>query len=385
MRRPTSKRGRSLGFLASRRLDNLSATVNDLFQKALDNEQSLQRFQRFELKLLDVADLESLLDMLLVTSRKYFQLNAVELWLYDPQGTLSELLVGSVSMPGLRLLSHPNELTALYGSVPNVKLASLLDLKDLAIFAGQQQRSAALLPLVRQGVLVGSLHFGAEGHQRFTLDKSTDFIAHLASVVAVCLENAVNQERLVRLSMFDMLTQVKNRRAFHQALDTEISRATRSGDPLSLLFIDLDFFKSINDTHGHPTGDRALKAVAQYIQGMLRVTDHVCRYGGEEFSLVLPHCGQQRALEIAERIRQQVSELVIESDSGECLSLTLSIGVSCWLPDDHSGRGEQREHDRSSVSLLADSLILCADKGVYRSKASGRNAVHFQPLALINR
>lgn len=379
MRRPTSKRGRSPGFLASRRLDNLSTTVNDLFQKAVENEQSLQRFQRFELKLLDVADLESLLDMLLVNSLNYFRLNAVELWLYDPQGTLSELLASSVSIPGLRLLPHQDQLTALYGRHPAVKLASLIDLKELGVFAGEQQRSAALLPLIRQGVLVGSLHFGAEGHQRFTTDKSTDFITHLASVVAVCLENAVNQERLVRLSMFDMLTQVKNRRAFHQALDQEISRAARSDDPLSLLFIDLDFFKLVNDNHGHPTGDRVLKTVAQYIQGMLRVTDHVCRYGGEEFSLVLPHCGQQRAMEIAERIRQQVSELVIDNDDGATLSLTLSIGVSCWLPSDELEQLQYRD------GKLADSLIMCADKGVYRSKASGRNAVHFEPLVLIHR
>ena len=383
MRRPTAKRGDSPGFLASRRLENLSNTVNDLFQKAVENEQSLHRFQRFELKLLDVADLESLLDMLLVNSLNYFQLNAVELWLYDPQGTLSELLAGSVSIPGLRLLSQPDELTALYGRHPEVKLASLLDLKDLPVFTEKQQRSAALLPLVRQGVLVGSLHFGAEGHQRFTIDKSTDFIAHLASVVAVCLENAVNQERLVRLSMFDMLTQVKNRRAFHQALEKEISRATRSGDPLSLLFIDLDFFKAINDTHGHPTGDRVLKTVAQYIQGMLRVTDHVCRYGGEEFSLVLPHCSQQRAMEIAERIRQQVSELIIDNDNDGTLSLTLSVGVSCWLPADELG--QVKNHSKDDDSKMAESLIMCADKGVYRSKASGRNAVFFEPLVLTNR
>ena len=376
MRRPSTKLGRSSGLLASRRLDNLSTTVNDLFQKAMENEQSLRRFQRFELRLLDVADLESLLDMLLVNSLNYFHLKAVELWLYDPQQTLGELLADSVSIPGLRLLSSAEALNALYGRHPEVKLASLLDLKDLPVFEGESLRSAALLPLVRHGVLVGSLHFGAEGHQRFTLDKSTDFIAHLASVVAVCLENAVNQERLVRLSMYDMLTQVKNRRAFQQALDKEISRATRSGDPLSLLFIDLDLFKAINDTHGHPTGDRVLKAVAQHIQGMLRKTDHVCRYGGEEFALVLPHCSQQRAMEIAERIRLQVSELRIANDEGGDVSLTLSIGVSCWLPMN------EIDQPRENECKLADTLILCADKGVYRSKASGRNAIHFEPLAL---
>jgi diguanylate cyclase (GGDEF)-like protein len=199
-------------------------------------------------------------------------------------------------------------------------------------------------------------------------------------VIAVCFENAVNQERLHRLSMYDMLTQVKNRRAFHQSLSNEISRAARGGDPLSILFVDLDYFKKINDTYGHPMGDKVLKEVAQHINNMLRKTDHVCRYGGEEFALVLPNCGQQRAGEIAERIRQQISELKIvndaaEDDKSQDVSVTLSIGVCCWVPLQPS---EEREED------IARELIACSDRGVYLSKAAGRNTVHFVPIKLDN-
>jgi diguanylate cyclase (GGDEF)-like protein len=258
--------------------------------------------------------------------------------------------------------------------MPEVKLVSSQALEQLPIFNHLNVQSAAMLPLVRHGVLVGSLHLGAQGEQRFTMDKSTDFITHLASIVAVCLENGVNQERLRRLSMYDMLTQVKNRRAFHKALDEEVSRAGRNGEPLSMLFIDLDSFKVINDSYGHPLGDKVLKEVAQYIDKMLRKTDHVCRYGGEEFALVLPNCSKSRALEIAERIRLKISQLVIVNDTASEdlareISVTLSIGVCRWLPDTTGNLPSGQDVVRQ--------LIDCSDRGVYQSKAAGRNCVHY--------
>ena len=373
MRRHSEKVDRKSNLLAKRRLESLSGTVNDLFQKAVQNEQILHRYQQFELKLLDLSNFEGLLDLLLHNSLEYFQLDSVELWLYDPQCTLQELLTEECcAMPGLRFMNRMDELQSLYNKLPQVRLVSGGDGQPLPVFDGQGLRSAALLPLVRHGVLVGSLHFGAKGHQRFTDDKSTDFIAHLASIVAVCLENVVNQQRLHRLSMYDMLTHVKNRRAFRQAMDKEVSRASRGGDPLSLLFVDLDFFKQVNDNYGHPMGDKVLKEVAQYMDNMLRKTDHVCRYGGEEFALVLPNCGQQRAMEVAERIRLQISELEISSDDATMISVTLSIGVCCWLP--------VSEIDEAEEQSMATALIACADKGVYQSKDAGRNCVHYVDL-----
>lgn len=382
MRRFSSRTDRKAGQLDIRRLEALGETVNDLFQKAVQNEEILHRFQQFELKLLGLSTFEQLLDTLLYNSLDHFNLDGAELLLYDPQDTLEVLLNEHCrTLPGLTLTRQISDLQSLYTSQPDVRLVSAVD-GDLPVFRSRQMRSAALLPLCRHGVLVGSLHFGARGHQRFTDDKSTDFIHHLASIVAVCLENVVNQERLHRLSMYDVLTQVKNRRAFHRALDEEISRAARSGDPLSMLFVDLDHFKQVNDSYGHPLGDKVLKVVAQQIEGLLRKTDHVCRYGGEEFALVLPNCGQQRALEVAERIRRQVSELVIcEADDTQqnsdgsaqaCVSVTLSIGVCCWLPE--------AELTELSEPDIARRLIATSDKGVYQSKAAGRNCVHYNAL-----
>ena len=344
-------------------------TVQGLLEKAVQNQQILQRYQHFELQLLDCSGFGGLLDLLLKTAPGHFQLDFTELWLYDPEHTLEELLDPGVDYGPLQLLRETTPLKALYGDYPAIRLLATTS-TPLPVFRGLPVRSAALLPLLRQGLLVGSLHFGALGHQRFGQDKSTDFIAHLAHIVAVCFENAVNHERLHRLSMYDVLTQVKNRRAFHQALEQEISRAGRTGDPLSLLFVDLDYFKQINDQHGHLVGDRVLKEVAQFMQAFLRKTDHVCRYGGEEFALVLPNCGQQRAMEVAERMRQQVAELCIRNEKGEALPVTLSVGVSCWLPMEESPDEE----------LLARQLVNCADQGVYRAKHAGRNRTSYFPL-----
>lgn len=352
-----------------------SITVNDLLEKAVQNEQIMHRYQQFELKMLDLVDLESLLDLLLIESLDYFQLDSVEMMLYDPQNTLVELLSEDYPIPaGLQFVSNTSQLNRLFDSKLAVKLVAIPQLDKLPVFRKQQLRSAALLPLVRQGVLVGSLHFGAKGHQRFAIDKSTDFIAHLASIAAASLEHVVNQERLHRLSLYDVLTKVKNRRAFHQALDEEVSRSARNGDPLSLLFVDLDNFKQINDTYGHPMGDKVLNVVAQFINDMLRKTDHVCRYGGEEFALVLPNCDKQLALEVAERLRQKVSELTIEYEGdenslGALVSITMSLGACCWQPSGFLSADDERQ--------IVKELIDCSDRGVYQSKAAGRNCIHY--------
>jgi len=350
--------------LAQNRLEHLARTVSELMDKATQNERILRKFQQFELELLAVSGMEVLLDSLLGDSLQHFRLDAVELWLFDPERILRDLLPDELQRwPGLIWLDNDEVLRGLYPLAPAVRLTSPL---PKGLFAGRPVRSAALLPLVRQGVLVGSLHFGAFSAQRFSGDKSTDFIGHLASIVAVCLENCVNQERLHRLSLIDMLTRVENRRAFQISLDTEIARASRRREPLTLMLADLDHFKVVNDNHGHQVGDRVLRAVAQEIAGMLRKTDHVCRYGGEEFALILPSCDPVLAIDVAERIRLRVAEMRVLSDSGIAVPVSLSLGFTCWArPGGESAAG------------VGERLIKLADDAVYRAKAAGRNRVEY--------
>ena len=353
--------------LAQNRLERLTHTLGELMEKAAQNERILRNFQQFELELLAVGSMEALLDSLLSNSLRHFRLDAAELCLFDPERILRELLSDELQhSAGLHWFEKDDALRSLYPASYSVRLISSL---PGGLFAGRPVRSAALLPLVRHGTLVGSLHFGAFAAQRFSADKSTDFINHLASVVAVCLENCANQERLHRLSMIDMLTRVENRRSFHLSIDREIARAVRQCEPLTVMMGDLDHFKRINDTHGHQVGDRVLHAVAQEIAAMLRKTDHVCRYGGEEFALILPNCDQGLGVEIAQRLRARIAGMRIASDSGIMVPTSISVGVTCWArPVDGANKVSER-------------LIKSADDAVYRAKAAGRNRVEYLAFA----
>lgn len=169
-------------------------------------------------------------------------------------------------------------------------------------------------------------------------------------------------ERLERLSASDGLTQVANRRCFDQTLEREWNRLRRTGEPLSLIMSDVDFFKLFNDTYGHQRGDDCLKAVAKTLsETARRGGDCVARYGGEEFAVILPATDAQGALTVAEKIRQAVEQMGMEHKKSSIAScVTLSLGVATLVP---SGE-ETPEH-----------LIKCADNALYQAKSTGRNRV----------
>jgi diguanylate cyclase (GGDEF)-like protein/PAS domain S-box-containing protein len=168
------------------------------------------------------------------------------------------------------------------------------------------------------------------------------------------------REEAVLLSYIDDLTQIYNHRFFIQQLTVEMERQKRYSVPLSLLMIDIDYFKHYNDHNGHLAGDEALKAIALLIQHGVRQSDIVSRYGGEEFAAILIKAGREEAREIAERVRRLVSETRFpnekEQPNGD---LTVSIGVATFC---------------SSTSTLTD-LIREADHALYRAKKAGRNRI----------
>ena len=169
---------------------------------------------------------------------------------------------------------------------------------------------------------------------------------------------ALDEARLnaEKLSRFDALTGVLSRRAILEALDAEVERARRHGHALTCLMLDLDRFKKVNDTHGHQVGDKALHRIAQVVSGLCRTNDHLGRYGGEEFLMILPETPMDGAIRFAERVRLAAAETHLDRPE-ECV--TLSIGVSEW----HDDKG-------SSYTLIAD-----ADRALLQAKAAGRNQV----------
>ena len=168
------------------------------------------------------------------------------------------------------------------------------------------------------------------------------------------------KEEAVRLSYTDDLTEIYNHRFFIEQLTLEVERQKRYPTPLSLLMIDIDYFKHYNDTNGHLAGDQVLKAIAILIQRGVRQSDIIARYGGEEFSAILINTGREKALEIAERVRRNVSETRFPNESAQPnKDLTVSVGVATFS---------------SSISTLTD-LIREADHALYRAKKGGRNRI----------
>lgn len=166
------------------------------------------------------------------------------------------------------------------------------------------------------------------------------------------------EEQLKRLANTDSLTQLFNRRAFSARYKDELVRAQRYGDIFSIILIDLDYFKKINDSHGREAGDRVLMAVAQLLKDNSRETDSCARFGGEEFILLLPKTSQEEAVVYAARLCEKIRGKQVSLLSGETASVTASIGVAQWLPEE---RGE--------------ATIIRVDKLLYTAEKQGRDRV----------
>ena len=164
---------------------------------------------------------------------------------------------------------------------------------------------------------------------------------------------------LRRLSRHDGLTGLLNRRAVEEALAEQLSHSLRSGEVFSVMMLDVDHFKSINDRHGHAAGDLALKRVAAQLRGGLREIDRLGRFGGEEFLLVLPGLSVAQALPMAERLRADVAAQPVAATGGASIALSVSIGVAGW----DGGEGD------------AERLLARADAALFEAKAAGRNRV----------
>lgn len=167
-------------------------------------------------------------------------------------------------------------------------------------------------------------------------------------------------EQMRELALRDSLTGILNRRAIFERAEDELERAHRENTNLSMLMADLDHFKTINDRFGHAAGDVALKLAVDTIVRMLRPYDHVGRWGGEEFLIVLPNTDPDEAYQVAERLRLSIANAEMELGGGESIELRISLGVTTTTPQNN---------------LNVDGLVKQADVALYQAKNSGRNQV----------
>lgn len=343
--------------------------LRELIDKAQSNQAILEKFQRFELTMLSSDNLAELLRTLLQQALEHFNVIACRLMWFENQQELQTLIPEPIRQHYAQslVLHHQAEVAqSLFsaGYFPVLK-ASTADECRLWFADVNAIASMAFIPLMADAKLIGVYVLGSDDIKRFSADKAVDFMAHMGLIAAVCLQNSLNKERIRQLSMMDNLTRIKNRRCFDNDIQKEVARAIRAKQPLSCLFIDADFFKAINDTHGHQVGDKALCALAAWIKAMLRECDHLARYGGEEFVALLPNCDQFLALQVAERIRYFIENNILATEE-VTLQLTVSIGISTFDSECTSTM------ERNDIVMQ---LLKKSDMAVYDAKALGRNRV----------
>jgi len=341
-----------------------------LIEQVRRNEDILRRHQEFDLTFISASGFRELIESIFAALSAPSELDVVTLAMldsrYEIRRILQDLNIDLSEFPNLLFFQDADEL----GTLKNLlhpELGPFDGDGNGALFPHQvtQPASVALVPLRRHNALIGLLGLGSLDDGRFTVSMATDFLEHMASIVAICLENVINIERLKHLGLTDPLTGVSNRRYVEQRLTEEIVRTRRRAGDLSCLYIDIDHFKQINDRYGHQSGDEVLREVANRVKTELRLSDTLGRFGGEEFVVLLPETQLSDACNVAERIRASISDTPFTLGQ-ESQQVSASIGVAAIdlaVPD-------------QSIDLFGQQMLAQADQALYRAKASGRNRVH---------
>jgi len=262
-------------------------------------------------------------------------------------------LLSDQRLDGARLLSRLREFRSLEGTASCSAAVHLLAHVQLS----EQEAELLLVDLMRHR---------REMEERLGRDPglqvaAIDFLFNVRPLLRNPTIMELSQlEQTERFAISDPLTDLYNRRYFQSTLETEIRRSRRYSLELSVLMLDLDSFKSVNDVYGHPFGDLVLRRAGQVIRRSVRESDTACRFGGEEFSVVLPETGRLGALAAAERVRRGIEEDFADNPvDGRLVAMTISGGVACY-PED---------------AEAAEPLIARSDQALYRSKTGGRNKV----------
>jgi len=221
-----------------------------------------------------------------------------------------------------------------------------------------EPRSYLCVPMIALGDIIGVVHIVWQQPYAFTTNQEIT-LGQFADMIALSLGNLRHLQLAERQAMTDGLTGLYNFRFFQDHLNKELARAKRKGEKLSIVMVDIDYFKEFNDRYGHDMGDQILKTLGLTLPKLLRSADLAARYGGEEFVILLPDTDTEGARQVGEKLRRTLSEIKIRGDRGIQLSITVSIGIATF-PDHGSSPSE---------------VIKAADIALYNSKSKGRNCV----------
>jgi diguanylate cyclase (GGDEF)-like protein len=233
------------------------------------------------------------------------------------------------------------------------------------VVRGGTVHSVVVMPMLAQETVLGLIHIQLKGKKEALSEGDERFFKVMSLTAANALRNAQLFEEMEHRARTDFLTGLPNHRFFQTTLSTELVRAQRHNHPLSLLIIDLDFLKDVNDRFGHPTGDTVIRSVGETIRVSCRDFDFAARYGGEEFTVILPETPLTGAIQVADRIRERISFMVFPGIG----HITASIGVSNYPVN----------------ALGKEDLIRVADQALYIAKNNGRDRVAYFNYQLITR
>jgi diguanylate cyclase (GGDEF)-like protein len=225
--------------------------------------------------------------------------------------------------------------------------------------SGHSTRSLIAVPLVSKGRTLGVIEVVSGEQERDLTPEDLLTVQTLADHAAIAIENAQAFERIRELTIVDDHTGLYNARHLHRVLEAEVTRSERYGRPFSLVFVDLDKFKEVNDRHGHQAGSAALCEVGEVLRAGLRETDIPTRYGGDEYVILLPEADRAQAMMVADRLRAAIAGHAFLTARGLSVHLTASFGVATWPLD---GR-------------KAEELLGRADAAMYLVKGRSRDAV----------
>ncbi|WP_426087490.1 DUF484 family protein [Janthinobacterium sp. PSPC1-1] len=358
----------------------LRARMAFLLEQVERNHDIMCRHQAFDLEIVSASTFPELIGTIFRTLPVISDLDGVTLSLLDEDDdivlVMEKLGVDFSAFPQLLFVHAVAELGfAAPKPVPEGEAAlpplPLLGQFDAAVhgprFPGidASLRSVALVPLLRNKRLIGSLNLASGDVTRFMPSLGTDFIKHMASIIAICLENVISNEMLKYIGLTDSLTGVYNRRYIDRRLLEEIGRARRQNYCISCMYIDIDHFKLVNDTYGHQGGDEVLREVATRIRTELRRSDALGRFGGEEFVVLLIDADLDSATFVAERIRASIAGTMFDLPGSAQAWVSVSIGVASLEAD----------AALLPIETVAQQLVAHADQALYQAKAGGRNKV----------
>jgi len=334
--------------------------IQQLIENSRVNEAIAKKLFDIETEILSCQSSNELLKRLLNSIKNKFQLTNVALLLVDPT-PISYLLSGNMQstwhQENCRTVSehilhnfHADNKPFLTNNLPQLTQVIPEDLL-------KHSASAAITPLNLEGKLFGSLLFTDEDKERFTPQLGTFHLEQLSVKISLCLSNALIREQLEHMANYDRLTGVANRRLMEKSINEELTRQRRYDIPFSVIFIDCNKFKAINDTYGHDCGDKVLAYVADQLQELIRENDQCFRYAGDEFVITLAGQTYKEAQNIAQRLCQFFIEHPMPYE-GKSLAITISCGVSA-----------------SDGSQNMDQLLKQADQQLYLHKKVMTNSM----------